>query len=60
MIKELYEKKRDLEENIKSLKTAVNLQRNDPSLQVGQLKNTKRVLHSTFSEISNSVENAQS
>jgi hypothetical protein len=45
MIKELYEKKRDLEENIKSLKTAVNLQRNDPNLQVGQLKNTKRVLH---------------
>lgn len=35
MIRELYEKKRDLEENIKNLKTAVSLQKADPSLQLG-------------------------
>jgi hypothetical protein len=58
MIRDLYEKKKDLEENIQSLKTAVHLQKGDPSLKMGQLKNTKRVISQTFAEISNCVENA--
>ena len=60
MIKDLYEKKKDLEENIQTLKAAVQLQKTDPSLQLVQMKNTKRVISAAFAEISNSVDSSQS